>query len=103
MAFNQVIRWPAWYYGPGGSSAIFNSLEEVPEGWFCYDDRDKVVEPGAPPLPDSPDSWAGHSKASLIMALRKAGHKIHANYSPRKLFELAVETGSIPGYGKPSE
>lgn len=25
--------WPSWRYGPGEQSAIFNSPEEVPEGW----------------------------------------------------------------------
>lgn len=26
-------QFPSWYYGPNGESQIFNSVEEVPEGW----------------------------------------------------------------------
>lgn len=25
--------WPAWFYGPGGVGEIFDSAEEVPDGW----------------------------------------------------------------------
>lgn len=25
--------WPSWRYGPGQQAAIFNSEEEVPDGW----------------------------------------------------------------------
>ncbi len=25
--------WPAWYYGPNGVSAVFNTAGEVPKGW----------------------------------------------------------------------
>lgn len=26
-------RWPSWRYGPGGQSAIFQTQEDVPDGW----------------------------------------------------------------------
>ena len=26
-------NWPAWYYGPKGAAAVFQSQSEVPEGW----------------------------------------------------------------------
>lgn len=26
-------EWPGWYYGPDGQSQIFQSEDEVPEGW----------------------------------------------------------------------
>lgn len=29
----QHQAWPAWVNGPNGESRIFNSPEEVPEGW----------------------------------------------------------------------
>lgn len=35
--------WPSWRYGPGGEAAVFNSPEEVPEGW--EDHPSKVKEP----------------------------------------------------------
>ena len=30
--------WPAWFYGPGGKSAVFQCEEDVPDGWMSYDD-----------------------------------------------------------------
>ena len=29
-------NWPAWRYGPGGVGEIFNSADEVPEGWVDH-------------------------------------------------------------------
>jgi hypothetical protein len=28
--------WPSWRYGPGEQAAIFNSPEEVPDGWETH-------------------------------------------------------------------
>ena len=28
-----IVEWPAWYHGPDGHSAIFDSFNEVPAGW----------------------------------------------------------------------
>lgn len=25
--------WPAWFYGPAGEAEIFNSPDDVPDGW----------------------------------------------------------------------
>lgn len=32
----QLQEWPAWFYGPNGAQAIFNSPEEVPVGWASH-------------------------------------------------------------------
>ena len=29
-------NWPAWYYGPKGAAAVFNSQADVPEGWASH-------------------------------------------------------------------
>jgi hypothetical protein len=29
----EIVKWPAWFYGPDGQSAVFESPDEVPEGW----------------------------------------------------------------------
>jgi hypothetical protein len=29
-------EWPAWFYGPNGAAHIFNSPEEVPNGWASH-------------------------------------------------------------------
>jgi hypothetical protein len=36
----EYAAWPAWYFGPDGQKQIFQSEEEVPEGWV--DSPDKV-------------------------------------------------------------
>lgn len=28
-----MSKWPAWFYGPEGQSAIFETQSEVPDGW----------------------------------------------------------------------
>jgi hypothetical protein len=37
--------WPAWRYGPDGAKAIFNSAEEVPEGWADSPKKVKAPDP----------------------------------------------------------
>jgi hypothetical protein len=31
-------EWPAWFYGPDGAAHVFNSPEEVPNGWASHPD-----------------------------------------------------------------
>lgn len=38
-------NWPAWRYGPGGKSAVFESEKDVPAGW--QDHPTKVGEKAA--------------------------------------------------------
>jgi len=98
MSGKQIQHWPAWYFGPGGQSAVFHRIEDVPVGWAS--EPEKVVEPDAAPPPDGPDAWAGHTVESIIHSLRKFGEPIRAYDSPRKMFERAVAIGALPGYGK---
>jgi hypothetical protein len=28
-----IVYWPSWRYGPDGQAAVFNSEDDVPEGW----------------------------------------------------------------------
>lgn len=39
--------WPSWRYGPYGEAQIFNSPDEVPEGW-----AKKPQEAFVPPEPE---------------------------------------------------
>lgn len=43
--------WPAWYFGPGGQSAIFQNAGEVPQGWqdspAAFDAPDDALAPAA--------------------------------------------------------
>lgn len=29
-------EWPRWFFGPAGASKIFESAEDVPEGWVDH-------------------------------------------------------------------
>lgn len=40
-------NWPAWRYGPGGKSVVFESEKDVPAGW--QDHPTKVGEKAAAP------------------------------------------------------
>lgn len=33
---SQLQLWPAWWYGPDDAAEIFNSEEEVPQGWVDH-------------------------------------------------------------------
>lgn len=99
MAGKQISHWPAWYYGPGGASRVFNSFDEVPAGWFPPEEKHNIVEPEAPKPADGEDSWGGFTKDFLAQALRKKGETIFLYQSARQMFERAVSINAIPGYG----
>ena len=40
-------NWPAWFYGPKGASAVFESQSNVPAGWV--DHPSKVGQPATDP------------------------------------------------------
>jgi hypothetical protein len=59
--------WPAWRYGPNGEAEVFESGDQVPEGWTDapveHDDREPELplpEPAKPPPADK-----GKSKATV--------------------------------------
>lgn len=34
---NELSKnWPAWFYGPKGASAVFESQSDVPAGWASH-------------------------------------------------------------------
>lgn len=42
--FSKEECWPAWFHAPNGDSAIFQTVDEVPDGWT----REKQSEYNAP-------------------------------------------------------
>jgi hypothetical protein len=85
--------WPAWYFGPNGQKAVFHRIEDVPVGW--KDNPSAVAEPEAPKPENSRDFWEGHSRDDLIHILRRAGERIHAASSTRRLYEKAKSLGLL--------
>lgn len=86
-------EFPKWYHGPEGKSAIFDKIEDVPEGWHDHPNRHLIIEPGAALPEDGPDAHGGVYKADLIAALRKLEQKVHANASARKMHETLTALG----------
>lgn len=49
----QYQAWPAWKYGPNGEAQIFESEDDVPEGWGSFppgSEPDEVVDDSVPAL-----------------------------------------------------
>lgn len=38
-------EFPSWYYGPNGEAEIFQSADEVPEGWLDHPSKHPPKEP----------------------------------------------------------
>lgn len=89
------VLWPSWRYGPQGQSGIFESDEDVPIGWYAYEDRHLIQEPGDPPPPDGPDAHGGIVKDALVQMLRASGQKIYANMTPRQMHAKLVLLGKL--------
>ena len=60
-------NWPAWRYGPGGESKIFQKPEDVPEGW-----TESVVVHVLPRDVDAPPHPMDEIKLKRIAALARA-------------------------------
>lgn len=41
--------WPSWRYGPNGEARVFQSAEDVPEGWVDHPSLVRI--PPAAPVP----------------------------------------------------
>jgi hypothetical protein len=60
------IKWPSWRYGPNGQAEIFQSEDQVPEGWA--DHPSKVGAEPAVPLQDDDDDDDGALTAEAVAA-----------------------------------
>jgi len=69
--------WPAWRYGPNGESAIFESAEEVPNGW--YSTPQLAFNPPEPEPELCP--------VTAITKLQEVGIKVDPRWGTAKLWE----------------
>lgn len=46
-------NWPAWFNGPNGEAEIFNSADEVPNGWTTGAEKRPAPKPKQPTPPAS--------------------------------------------------
>lgn len=102
MRMKPYQAWPAWRYGPNGQAQIFQREEDVPVGWVDSPGYKWPEEDEKPPQ-DGKDAWGGYPKEHLIQMLRKAGERVVAHTSARKLYERAKALGLIAGEGEESD
>lgn len=50
----KEITFPAWFNGPKGESAIFQTAEEVPAGWTSGAEKQSIKGAKAAPAPKQP-------------------------------------------------
>jgi hypothetical protein len=62
---DKPVKWPGWYYGPDNASAIFESADEVPEGWEDHPSKVKAA-----PREPEPKAGAKPKPANPLTALR---------------------------------
>lgn len=89
----QFPSWPAWFYGPKGQSEIFQSEEQVPEGW---EDHPSKFQRGASktattPTPPEPSKYKDKTDAEVIEELKKRKIDHNARWPRPKLEALLVE------------
>lgn len=77
--------WPAWRYGPNGQADIFQSPEEVPDGWQNHPDK---VAGGAG---ENPLAAFDVSREEAIEILRGDGYNVRKNTSDKKLAKMLKE------------
>lgn len=101
--------WPAWYYGPNGASAVFNTAGEVPKGW--EDHPSKVGNAAAQaPAAQAPATQAPAAQATSAEQIDAHGHpwsaELHAStktLTKEGLWRMKVgvsRPAPLPGFPK---
>lgn len=63
----KEITWPAWFNGPKGETAVFESPEDVPNGWTSGAEKISAKEGGKPaPKPAGADPSPLAPKADKV-------------------------------------
>jgi len=63
------VSWPAWWYGPEGQGKVFQSADEVPEGW-----KDTPFKPGeTPELPAAAKTKPKTTKTKATKPKKRRG------------------------------
>jgi hypothetical protein len=90
----EKSEFPAWFYGPEGQSAIFETESEVPSGWKDHPSafaEQKDEEPEGRQPEDAVNSdgiYAAMGMAELRSALDGKGISYHPSAKREKLISL---------------
>lgn len=83
----EVSPWPAWRYGPGEQSAIFDKAEDVPPGW--EDAPQKVGADNSPPPEQKPALPL--KRDEIIAALKEREIEFKSNAGTKALYDKLIE------------
>lgn len=94
----DVAKFPGWRFGPEGEQQLFQSEEQVPEGWTDnpndHKPKGSKVEPLKQPVVTPPvvSPYDGKTKAELIELIKGRTPTItfNKNWPEKKLIELLV-------------
>lgn len=89
-------RWPAWWYGPEGQAELFNSEEEVPQGWEDHPSKHNPKNrnsgstngTGNDGKSAQDDNYSKLTDAEVFAALDKAGVAFNKKWPRTKLESL---------------
>lgn len=98
--------FPAWFYGPDGQSAIFESAEEVPSGWrdhpaaFAEKGQEQEAPAGRQPTDVADDDafYQAMSMDELRKALTAKNIAFHPAAKKEKLIALLKTARPDPGH-----
>jgi len=65
-------EWPAWFNGPKGETEIFESADDVPNGWTSGAEKRTVKQSKAPENPDEPKPAKAEKPAKPAKAEKPA-------------------------------
>lgn len=88
-------QWPGWWFGPHGEQEIFNSPEEVPEGWVSdlselAQAREAAKQEEDPPIPGLSPSLAAEQRNDAAVK-----EKIAALVEGNSQADLAARLGEL--------
>lgn len=87
-----IKRFPGWRYGPNGEAQIFQTADEVPEGWTDNPNDFKKAE-SAPPAPVvSPEVPTAadpepFNRAAAVAFLEARGVKVKGTWGEKRISE----------------
>jgi hypothetical protein len=95
----EKLHWPAWRFGPGGQSQIFDYEDQVPSGWVDHPSKVNEEAPAAspptdatPPVKSALPKEAEMNKADIVARLKAKNVPFNSQWAKPKLYGLLQDT-----------
>lgn len=92
-----IASWPAWYYGPDGQSQIFQSEEEIPDGWEDHPKKVGDVRQRREPVPPQESPYKDKTDAEVIAELKLRDIEHGARWPRQRLEKLLLDDDAKKG------